>query len=334
MAASDGDHILYALELVMFAFVGWGWLAVRERMGQTPVLDVAVLVSFLVCACVNLTLSLVLYTTERFVGPARAFFSHTLALWVLYVFGLVQSSGSGLVACKTGVFGLQTTYAAAFFGGLSYHQAAGAVTVAFLTFVVILSSGQVRVCTEAPSTWLAPGTGQAVLVLAGLFLVLFAFKAPLQGAAHVYCAVACSVFLGILYLSMPRLDWVRSIPAIRACLGSGDRDGDIQFGMECALMGIAFGLCFAIGWIVGGSMQLFLLGLGFAVSLGQVVSWVLREEEEDTSPSAPPQEGISPPIPAPKSIPTVPNTGSEMVVPDGVRVLVSRRSKGRGEKGQ
>ena len=107
-------------------------------------MDVAVMISVMVSAWLNLALALVLYTTERFADPARAFFSHALAVWVLYGYGLMESSGTGALVCSGGTFSLPKTYAAAYFGGLAYYQVAGAVTLALLTFILVLAAGQAR----------------------------------------------------------------------------------------------------------------------------------------------------------------------------------------------
>jgi hypothetical protein len=96
------DHILYAVELAVFAFVGLGWLSARELLGGTPVLDVAVLVCVAVLGCINLVLALVLYTAEQFERAARAFFSQALALWALYCYGLLCTTGEGRCSARAG----------------------------------------------------------------------------------------------------------------------------------------------------------------------------------------------------------------------------------------
>ena len=57
----SSKHTVYAIEILIFALVGWGWLAIREFMGVTPVMDVAVLLCLLISAAINLALALVYY---------------------------------------------------------------------------------------------------------------------------------------------------------------------------------------------------------------------------------------------------------------------------------
>ena len=44
----SSKHVIYAIEILVFTVAGWGWLAVREFMGATPVMDVSVLFCLLI----------------------------------------------------------------------------------------------------------------------------------------------------------------------------------------------------------------------------------------------------------------------------------------------
>ena len=70
----DGSskHVFYAIELLVFAFVGWGWLAVREYLGRTPVMDVVVVISVIVCTLLNMAMALVISSTRDFAPLAHA----------------------------------------------------------------------------------------------------------------------------------------------------------------------------------------------------------------------------------------------------------------------
>lgn len=320
-----GGHIVYAVELVLFSLFGWGWLALRELMGPTPVLDVAVMISVMVSAWLNLALALVLYTTERFADPARAFFSHTLAVWVLYGYGLMESSGTGALVCASGTFSLPKTYAAAYFGGLAYCQVAGAVTLAFLTFILVLAAGQARACLGPPGRWLAPSTGQGVAILVGLHLVAFVLGAPLKGGSKGAAAFAAVVVV-LLFISMARLDWVRSVPAVEVCVGpsaSPERDGRIQHWLELAFLLLLFLVCLSLAGSLRGGVPLSLFLVCLAVIFGQGLGawWPGDEREEDPDP------------PAPQSSQAGNNLRSEMIVPGRVRTLVARRNRARQQKG-
>ena len=269
---ADSGHIMYAVELAVFGFVGWGWLATRELFGDTPVLDVAVLVSVAVLGCLNLLLALLLYTADRFEGAARAYFSQALALWGLYCYGLLQTSGTGQLQCTTGPASAAKTYAAAFFGGLAYHQAAAAFTLAFLTFVVILAAGQVRSCGRPPTRWLSQCTGQAVVLALGLHLTVFLFYAPLP-AGYAGGAGFLSILLVLEFASMVRVDFVRS------AAGSGQEgDATIQYILEWVLHGLVILVALSLSGSLCGQFPAALFLLSLAVLGGQGLARWWQEE--------------------------------------------------------
>lgn len=173
-------HLLYSVEILVFSLVGWGWLAMREYLGATPVLDISVLLCLLISSIVNFALSMVYHTTDQFKPAAQAFFAHTLSLWALYVYGLSESvtARSSPLCCKgVSSYSLSKTYTVAYFGGLPFHQAAGMVTVSFLSVLNVISAAQVRVCLEDPREWLTLDFFIAVVCLLSMHLGLFAISA-------------------------------------------------------------------------------------------------------------------------------------------------------------
>ena len=274
---ADSGHIMYAVELAVFGFVGWGWLATRELLGATPVLDVAVLVSVAVLSCFNLGAALLLYTTDRFEGAARAFLSQALALWALYCHGLLQTTGGGELQCTTGPASAPRTYAAAFFGGLAYHQAPAAFTLAFLTFVVILAAGQVRSCGRPPSHWLSQCTGQAVVLALGLHLAAFLFSAPLP-ASYVGGGVLLTILLLLEFASMVRVDFVRT------AAGAGQEgDGTIQYILEWVLHGLVVLVALSLSGSLSARFPASLFLFSLAVFAGQGLARWWPEEAAATA---------------------------------------------------
>ena len=285
--ANDSKHIAYAVQLLIFTLVGWGWLSLRELLGSTPVLDVVVFVSLLSAGVINLCLALVFYSIGQFEGYAQAFFSHSLAVWILYCYSLLESTGSGytpLVCQKNGSYTLPSTYASAFFGGLPVHQAAAAVTLAFLTVHLIISAAQVRASVQMPRQWFAPGTGQAVMVLICLHLVIFVFCAPLQAGNHALAGVV-AVVTALLWLSMIRFDWLASL-SFQAQLQGSDtaRNAFIQFLTETACMGLLFLMSFSLAALLAGGFPLTIFLCESAVLIGQaVVKWWSMQEAAQSS---------------------------------------------------
>ena len=193
-------HMLYAVEILVFAVVGWGWLAVREYMGATPVLDVSVLLCLLITSLVNLALALMYPTVDQFKAPAQGLLAHAVSVWVLYAYGLLESTTSrpGNLCCHgASTFSVPQTYAAAYFGGLTLHQTAGAVTLAFLTVYLLLTAVQVRVCMDDPREWLLSKTALSTACLMSFHLGLFALNAG-----------ACGGDLGIGVLVVASIGWI------------------------------------------------------------------------------------------------------------------------------
>jgi hypothetical protein len=170
-------HVIYAIEILVFTIVGWGWLGIREFMSATPVMDVTVFICLLISSISNLILSLIYYTTDQFKTSAQGFFAHILSIWSFYVYSLVESTLTGwnpLCCNSTPTFSVTKTYASAYYGGLPFHQTAGAVTLAFLSVFLILAAGQVRVCLEDPREWLQRKVTTSIACLISVHLGLFA----------------------------------------------------------------------------------------------------------------------------------------------------------------
>ena len=217
-ASGRDGHLLYALEILLFALVGWGWVAVRELMGGTPVLDVSVLLSVLVCSVMNLVLALVYPTQAQFKGAAKALLNLALCLLLLYSLSLAQSTANDAspICCEGGgnTFSLRLTFRAAYFGGLALHQPPAAITLAYLCVFLVLTAAQARSCAPKPRDWLL---GQLPLVLAchlGLQPAMFVLKAPLcQGkeAAGFLVALIVGGWLALLTET-----WVKRLAAKKA----------------------------------------------------------------------------------------------------------------------
>lgn len=207
---ASSRHCVYAVEIFVFMVVGWGWLSVREYMSATPVLDVSVFVCLLVSSTCNLAFALAYPTTDRFRPFSRAFFAHVLSLWVLYVYVLVDSVyAEGPICCGSSSFSAARTYAAAYFGGLPVHQAAGAVTVAFFSVLLVLAGGQARACSKEDETWISGRVSLSVACLASFHLGLFAIvsnacdAAGLGGALISFATIAWLLLLDVS--SLPRV---------------------------------------------------------------------------------------------------------------------------------
>ena len=188
----SSKHLIYAIEILIFTITGWGWLAVREFMGATPVMDVSVLFCLLMSSTMNLVLALIFYTTDQFKKAAQGFFAHTLSVWVLYVYSLSESTTGGWdPLCCNGfsTYSVTKTYASAYFGGLPLHQTAGAVTVAFLSVFLILAAGQLRVCIDDPREWLPRKVATSLVCLVSFHLGLFVLNSRVCGGANVGGAV-------------------------------------------------------------------------------------------------------------------------------------------------
>lgn len=212
-------HMMFAVELLIFSLVGWGWLALREYMGATPVMDVSVIICLLVSSSVNLFLALVYHTTDQFKSSAKGFLAHTLSVWVLYAYSLIESTTprqASLCCSGSSTFSVPGTYALAYFGGLPLHQTVGAVTLAFLSVFLLLAAVQVRVCIEDPREWLMMKTPTSIACLVSFQLGLFAVNAGVCNAGGL--GIAVLVVAAIAWLVM--VDFLKLVSFKDRVIGS------------------------------------------------------------------------------------------------------------------
>ena len=201
----DSRHMAYASEILVFSLVGLGWLSARELMSDTPVMDVTVMLSLFFCSVLNLMFAVTLNTTENFHVCASAFLCHVLATFILYVYSLAESVTQGTVCCDGNVtYSRQQTYAAAFFGGLPFHQAAAAITIAFLIIFLILAAGQMRVCSSDPKTWVLRGTALAVCALLSLHPTVMSRH---QGLCQDHSSLGNAVISMTAFAFVVMIDW-------------------------------------------------------------------------------------------------------------------------------
>ena len=183
----SSKHVIYAVEILVFALVGWGWLALREFMGDPPVMDISIFICLSISAAVNLGMALIYYTTDQFKPAAQGFFSHVLSIWVLYTYSLIESTtgGWGPLCCDgQSSYSVTKTYAAAYFGGLPFHQTVAAITLGFISVFLIMAAGQMRVCLEDPRRWLLRKVCVSLTCLVSLHIALFALKSGVCGGRN------------------------------------------------------------------------------------------------------------------------------------------------------
>ena len=261
--------MMFAVELLIFSMVGWGWLALREYMGATPVMDVSVIICLLVSSFVNLVLALVYHTTDQFKSSAKGFLAHTLSVWILYAYSLIESTTHWQTSlCCNGKsdFSVHSTYALAYFGGLPLHQTVGAVTLAFLSVFLLLAAVQVRVCIEDPREWLMMKTPTAIICLVSFQLGLFAVNAGVCNSGNL--GVAVQVVAATAWLAM--VDILKLINFNDKALGSL-----IQLIVETTLTVMLFAMGGVLSSSVSGAPSALLMVLFGGVLLWQSVALVL-----------------------------------------------------------
>jgi hypothetical protein len=205
--------MLFAVELVVFGFIGWSWLAFREMMSETPVLDVTVLITNLIVSGLNIALALIFSNIESFTSCAQAHFSHSFAQWLLYIYSFSQSVNGGWepLCCTQGdtKASLARTYVAAYFGSVRFNEIAAPLTLAFLTIILLISAGQVRACQPEPFHWMVRSSGAAVACLISIHLLLFVSHAHLCQRWNVYELIVL-ITAGGAFLGMIDLGWIWS----------------------------------------------------------------------------------------------------------------------------
>jgi hypothetical protein len=350
-------HLFYALELLVFVVVGWGWLAMREFMSATPVLDVTVFICLLASSVINLCLALAYYTTDQFKSSAQGFFAHTLTVWVLYIYSISESTtvGQSLICCNNSdssikTFSVSKSYSAAYYGSLPFHQTAGAVTLAFLTVFLILAAGQLRVCLEDPREWLLRKTTTYITCLVSCHLGLFSLNSracEVDGLGRTVIGLAISAWL--LTIDVPELyfgpfDLKRGTPAsdnankVNNVTDSYDKWSLIQGISELTLILILESSAGVLSFRVGGSVSFSLMVIFAGVLLWQASAVVIgllamamsRRQQMD------PPEDYAPPAPSEYSVRMSNqfgrhNTRPVMILP-GVREMRRNGAQGRREK--
>ena len=209
-APGEGKHLLYATELLLFSLVAWGWISLREAMGRTPVLDVAIFISMLVASSVNLFMAIFL-STNNFRPFSSAGLSHAACILLLYIYSLIESTTPnqkiqccGLNTTNITLYSLDKTYTAGFFGGLPAHQIAAALTLAFLVFYLIIAGGQAVACSDRPGLihCLAKGTGFGANCLLALHPYLMATHSPVcKDELHAFASTTI-FFIALGFLLM------------------------------------------------------------------------------------------------------------------------------------
>jgi len=292
-AQSSPGHLLYAVEILIFAVIGWAWVAVRELMSGTPVMDVSVLLSVLVCSIINLLLALVYYTTDQFRGSAKAFFNLSACLCLLYAFSLAQSTtnGRGPICCDHGQqrtdYSLRLTYRAAYFGGLTLHQPPAAITLAYLVIFLVLASAQARACMPNPRDWLMGKSPLVIACLLGLLQAMFVVKAPVCKDKDT--AVALITLIIIAWFFMIDISWILNriygdtvIPG-----GSGINFSQlmqliqifIEFFLDILISALAAVLAVNMG---SGDALLVVLGLAMLWQVGDILMIFYRLQNPDS----------------------------------------------------
>ena len=305
----SSKHLIYAIEILIFTIAGWGWLAVREFMGATPVIDVSVLFCLLMSSTINLVLALIFYTTDQFKKAAQGFFAHTLSIWILYVYSLSESTSGGWdPLCCNGIttYSVTKTYASAYFGGLPLHQTAGAITVAFISVFLILAAGQLRACINDPREWLTRKVTTSLACLVSFHLGLFVLNSGACGVANMGGAV-----IGVAVLNW--LSMTDFIPILISLIFTITDEAKelIQMISELILTVLLTAMSGVLSSKLGGRPSLALMlifggvGLWQAVSVGVAVFMPLNTlnnlkkrrkgqqlQPEDFAPSAPPEHAL------------------------------------------
>jgi hypothetical protein len=214
---ASSKHVFYAVELLVFALVGWGWLAIREYLGDTPVMDVVIVISVFVCTLVNLWLALATPLKQEFAPCAHVYFCHCLALWIIYIYSLAESLrlDTGQLCCvndsgkQGGGYSAGPTHAAAFFGGLPMHQVPGVVSVAYLTVFLLVAGAQARACSPLPKDWNLRGLGLSLTSMTAVHLGAY-LKAPLCNRDQAWSVL--SILVGfVAAILIFDFDWAMKI---------------------------------------------------------------------------------------------------------------------------
>jgi hypothetical protein len=290
-------HMQYAVELLIFAFIGWAWLAIREYLGNTPVLDVSVVLSTVLCSVLNLTAALICGDSEAFAPFAQAYLSHAVGLAVLYAYGLGESVApqSPSVACSDGSNGTSSTvailYREAYFGGLMLHQVLASFTLGYLCVMVLLSAAQTRACIDRPRYWFLRGTSQCAGAFVVFHLVMFSLGAPLQDNWTPFAYALCVLALLALAV-MVDLNWVGAVWQPLRGPAAVRKFAVIQGALEILCMGVLSVMCNVFAALLSGGQlsTALMVTLNLLVLLSAVMFWneMLRLYQEQARAPTPP----------------------------------------------
>ena len=229
ISKKESMQFMYPIELLIFAFIGWGWLAIREFMGNTPVMDATVVIVTIVSSVINLLACAVCTEPSQFQPFARAHLSHMFSLWMFYLYSLIESIAAGNVKVCCGnpktttpiSISLAQSYTSTYFGGIQFHQAFCVITLAYLTVCVFISAAQARACAmqqhyhqvdkDHPVSWsILRGTVSTIAILVSLHCSMFEIRAPLCSHLSEFSTGVMS-FAILAWITMADLYWIYTV---------------------------------------------------------------------------------------------------------------------------
>ena len=257
-------HLQFSAELLIFGFVGWSLLAVREYLGSTPVMDVTVVLSTMVMSLLNAVGAVLCSDAAAFAPFAQAYFSHSLALIVFYGYSLSesivikspaincnvwtnQSGGNNSVVSGT----LAGIYKEAYFGGLVMHQVFASVTLGYLIVVFLVSAAQARVCVPEPRYWFLRGTSQCAAALVAMHLTLFSLHAPLEKTLPYFSYILCALVVAQVLIVVD-LVWLGAVIWPAQSADARWRLIVISGVVEIGFLALISSLCNAFAVVIGG----------------------------------------------------------------------------------
>lgn len=230
-----------------------------------------------------------------------------LSIWALYAYSLTESTTGGwnpLCCDGQSSYSVTKTYAAAYFGGLPFHQTAGAFTLGFISVFLVLAAGQVRVCLEDPRVWLLRKVTTSLTCLISLHLGLFALRSGVCGGGN----------MGSTVIAVSILAWILMADIIPMLISlvfplSDEVKELIQMISEVALTLILMAVSGVLSSTLGGrpsSVLMFILGAAALWQIGSIVVQSVtvgisnqqlspgrqRPQAEDYSPSAPSERSV------------------------------------------
>ena len=163
---------------------------------------------------------------------------------------------------------MRLTYKAAYFGGLTLHQPAAAITLSFLTIFLLLAAAQAKACKLIPLEWPLDKAPLVMICLLGFLQGMFGLKAPVckdQDMAGAVIAVAVMAW-ALAALNFPWL--YKEVLKYDAVLQNGFKYVDVFKIMQVFLeifLTFLVGLLAALTAVNLGSGDALLLFFGFAL---------------------------------------------------------------------